>query len=452
MPRRYRVALQGFGSTESGALTLSLEFSTGRDLGYEEVADAAESDFLIADADAPEIADRVRAAGRLRDTVFVGERPVPGALSQVRRPIDADAIVQELDELRALREAEAMGVLVHVELPAAQAPGQSRVPPFDPAQAPPLKGPTSVERAFEASEVPLAPPQAAAPAPPPSPWLLSDDEALSFAPSTAGGPGEDVASPSQPGSASGTEPAAEPKLQRQSQPESQPQSQWRSQPQPQPEPGPDARPESEALPGWRQEAPSAPAFQGSSAAARDLPIPTAPVSIALRDAGAAGPLSAKAAARAAARRARLRQRPASGAGQAPPADVLVLDDSEIARRFLAKLLGDFGFRVEAVADSAELQRALATRPYSVVFLDVVLGPDDASDGIELCQGIRSIAWPPGHVAPRVMMVSGAARPSDEVRARLAGCDAFLRKPISRGSLARALEACGVELPSDARRA
>ena len=37
---------------------------------------------------------------------------------------------------------------------------------------------------------------------------------------------------------------------------------------------------------------------------------------------------------------------------AAPPDVLVLDDSEIAVRFLCRLLGDFGFRAHPVRDSA----------------------------------------------------------------------------------------------------
>jgi hypothetical protein len=45
-----------------------------------------------------------------------------------------------------------------------------------------------------------------------------------------------------------------------------------------------------------------------------------------------------------------------------------------------------------------------------------------------------------------------ARPADRVRATLVGADEFLVKPLQRGHIARALEACGVALPSDPRRA
>jgi CheY-like chemotaxis protein len=52
----------------------------------------------------------------------------------------------------------------------------------------------------------------------------------------------------------------------------------------------------------------------------------------------------------------------------------------------------------------------------------------------------------------LIVVTGSPRPVERVRAELAGCDAFLLKPVSRGAVAQALEACGVALPIDSRRA
>ena len=62
--------------------------------------------------------------------------------------------------------------------------------------------------------------------------------------------------------------------------------------------------------------------------------------------------------------------------------------------------------------------------------------------------------PPTHASDTecvLIVVTGSARPLERVRAELAGCDAFLHKPVSRGAVAQALEACGVALPIDARR-
>jgi len=160
-------------------------------------------------------------------------------------------------------------------------------------------------------------------------------------------------------------------------------------------------------------------------------------------------VAAKAAARAAARRARLAAAPQSAASHPP--DALVLDDSEIAQVYLCRLLSDFGFRPHPVQSGAEALDLLARQPFAVVFLDVQLEAQDEHDGIDLCHLIKQEPMSPDGSVPVVVVVSGQARPADKVRAGLAGCDVFLSKPLSRGDVARALESCGVALPSDARR-
>lgn len=158
--------------------------------------------------------------------------------------------------------------------------------------------------------------------------------------------------------------------------------------------------------------------------------------------------SAKSQARAAARRARMANTPID---TVQCADVLVLDDSEIARVFLSRLLQMFGFRPHAVATSSQALDLLERQPFAATFLDVVLGASDEADGLVLCQRIKAAPPRPGCSAPIVVMVSGLAQPSDRVRAKLAGCDVFLGKPLSRGDVARALENCGVPFPADERR-
>jgi hypothetical protein len=48
-------------------------------------------------------------------------------------------------------------------------------------------------------------------------------------------------------------------------------------------------------------------------------------------------------------------------------------------------------------------------------------------------------------------VTTELHPADRVRAALAGISSPLIKPVTRGEVARALEACDVVLPADARR-
>lgn len=170
------------------------------------------------------------------------------------------------------------------------------------------------------------------------------------------------------------------------------------------------------------------------------PEPEAASNAALRSA-------ARAAARAAARRARL----ASARAEMPPGeplrDVLVFDDDEVDAAHLCRVLQQFGFVPRSVADLDAAAELMNDQPFAAIFLDIEL--DDA--GVALLQQARELPGPPGHPGPAVLMVAEHLDPADRVRAALAGIDMPLVKPLSRGDVARALEAARVVLPADARR-
>jgi CheY-like chemotaxis protein len=157
--------------------------------------------------------------------------------------------------------------------------------------------------------------------------------------------------------------------------------------------------------------------------------------------------AAKAARRAAVRRARIGQAPAApGVPQAVP-EVLVLDREDGARALLSTLLGAFGFRVETAVNIDQGAALCATRSFAAVFVDIVLDGSDGGAGVNLCKQIKQTGEP-----PVLVLVSGQLRPVERVRATLAGFDGLLLKPVTRGDVARTLEACGLPLPADARRA
>ena len=74
-----------------------------------------------------------------------------------------------------------------------------------------------------------------------------------------------------------------------------------------------------------------------------------------------------------------------------------------------------------------------------MLLDVALGDDSELDGLMLCQHIKH-AHSRGDTTPtpRVVMVTAAAHPADRVRGDLAGCDAYLTKPLDEALLSRTL--------------
>jgi len=131
--------------------------------------------------------------------------------------------------------------------------------------------------------------------------------------------------------------------------------------------------------------------------------------------------------------------------------VLVLDADADASAHLAELLDLFGFRVHAVRSVAHAADVLARRPLVAAFLDIALDGADGGNGVALLKTIQDLPQLVGHPSPVVLIVAAQLDPADRVRAALAGIPVPLIKPVSRGDVARALEACDVILPADARR-
>ncbi len=158
-------------------------------------------------------------------------------------------------------------------------------------------------------------------------------------------------------------------------------------------------------------------------------------------------LAAKAAARARARQARFASDRVEPGAAAPLRDALVLDPDPDANALLCELLERFGFETHPVATVGQAAAQFARRPFAAVFLDIAL--DDA--GVALLQQIRALPAPWPHAGPAVLLATAQLEPTDRVRVALAGLGEPLIKPLTRGSVARALEGAGVVLPADARR-
>lgn len=114
--------------------------------------------------------------------------------------------------------------------------------------------------------------------------------------------------------------------------------------------------------------------------------------------------------------------------------VLVVDDSEIARRFLQMKLQRLGYTVDTAASGHGALQMVATRRYAFVFLDVAM---EGIDGFETCKHIKHMPWPLDERmmrGPVVVMVTGRSGSVDRIRGALAGCDAYLTKPLDEDEL------------------
>jgi CheY-like chemotaxis protein len=118
-----------------------------------------------------------------------------------------------------------------------------------------------------------------------------------------------------------------------------------------------------------------------------------------------------------------------------PRRILVVDDNSDAADMLALLLQLDGHLVQAAYSSHDaLERAQSFQP-DVMLLDIGL-PE--INGFELAQRLRAI---PQLRDIRLVAVTGYGRPEDRARARAAGFDDHLVKPVEAIELKRVLEVC-----------
>ena len=120
-------------------------------------------------------------------------------------------------------------------------------------------------------------------------------------------------------------------------------------------------------------------------------------------------------------------------------DVLVVEDSAIARRFLQLRLQRLGYAVYLASDADEAVAWLQSRAFALVFLDVALGPADGLDGLNLCHMVKHDPAFAVTRAAKVVIVSGLSGSTDRVRGSLAGCDAYLTKPVNEAEFQRTVQ-------------
>ena len=120
-------------------------------------------------------------------------------------------------------------------------------------------------------------------------------------------------------------------------------------------------------------------------------------------------------------------------------EVLVVEDSAIARKFLQLRLQRLGYKVQTSTSGEDALDVLEHRWFPIVFLDVALGPAGAIDGLQVCRQIKTRAAQPGGAPTSVVLVTSAATSSDRVRGSLAGCDAYLTKPLLERDFIEALQ-------------
>jgi CheY-like chemotaxis protein len=114
-------------------------------------------------------------------------------------------------------------------------------------------------------------------------------------------------------------------------------------------------------------------------------------------------------------------------------NILCVEDNPYGRVVLSAILGELGHRVDFAGSGDTALDRLARGAYDAVLMDVTL---PGMDGFEVTRRIRALGGDKGRLP--VIGISARAREADETRAREAGMDAYLVKPVSPAALAAAL--------------
>jgi CheY-like chemotaxis protein len=114
-------------------------------------------------------------------------------------------------------------------------------------------------------------------------------------------------------------------------------------------------------------------------------------------------------------------------------DVLVVDDQEMMRDLLVRVLKDAGVAKVREADSGKTALALLSEaPTDLMFADHSM---PHMDGPTLIAAVRA---EPALGNPRIIMISGVTDPHEHKMARDAGADVVLIKPVKAEELFRAI--------------
>jgi len=469
----HRVAFLGFTESERHALSSYFRLAHNRSPAYAHVATLTDADLLVADADHAPSVQLVVVTERLGETVFIGAQAPEGSAAWMRRPIDALQVMRELDgivtrlapgkpvhddggqhttiiqAMRRKREAEPPPLAASVllgDLPFA-APDPADV--ADAAALPDLPAPAAASRPADTGPVSQPAPlldadlQELAPTMPdavpsrPAPLTLRDPPTPTPGDRAAAPPadhfpggegliGHEPPLPAQPGGWTEDLSALHALPVRRA-----------------------AAPASVAPPAVSPVAPPAvpSAPPPEHARAPDAPRTAAPAAApepARADAPA--PRAAPAATTTAAPKAAKPPKVPKASLLPSQPRALLVDDSVIALLFLEKRLERWQVQTDTASNSQAALALLAQHSYDLVFLDVELGPDSELDGLGLC---RQIKQTPASMNALVLMVTAHHSELDRVRGALAGCDAYLGKPLDEAELQRLLLRQGLRPKAEA---
>jgi signal transduction histidine kinase/CheY-like chemotaxis protein len=118
-----------------------------------------------------------------------------------------------------------------------------------------------------------------------------------------------------------------------------------------------------------------------------------------------------------------------------PLRALVVEDHPINRLVVVTMLEALGFQTEVCLNGREAVDASVRAKFDVILMDLLM---PVMDGFQATREIRRHEAEKGGSPAGIIMLTASALPSQAERAREAGCDAHLTKPVTPARLVEAL--------------
>ncbi len=115
--------------------------------------------------------------------------------------------------------------------------------------------------------------------------------------------------------------------------------------------------------------------------------------------------------------------------EAPGPRILVVDDSNLVRRYYRTALERAGFAVDEALNGLEAVEKLLETPFGLVIVDVNM---PKMDGITFLSEMRALPAPTGSLPALVTSTEAGAQ--DKEAARRAGANYYLVKPVAEADL------------------
>ena len=129
-------------------------------------------------------------------------------------------------------------------------------------------------------------------------------------------------------------------------------------------------------------------------------------------------------------------------GDRLPLRLLVADDNAVNQKVALMLLKRLGYTADSVANGVEVLKALQTKIYDLILLDVQM-PE--MDGYEAARQVCAKWATLEHERPRMVAMTGNAMQGDRELCLEAGMDDYISKPVQVEELKAALERWGTRL-------